>query len=98
MSENDKRPCPECNDQDAMDRRGFMRTVGGTATVLAAGSMAAPRVWADAQPAPANRTAKPAEALIQELFTGLSDEQKRQVVMPWNHGAAQNQLPTRMRM
>jgi hypothetical protein len=100
MSVKENRICPECNDQDAMDRRSFMRTVGGTATIMAAGAVTAQatRVWADAQPAPANRTAKPAEALIQELYTGLSDEQKRQVVMPWNHGAGANQTPTRMRM
>jgi hypothetical protein len=98
MTENEKRNCPECLDQDAMDRRGFMRSVGGTATILAAGSVAAPRVWADAQPAPANRTAKPAESMIQELYNGLTDDQKRQVVMPWNHGAGPNRLPTRMRM
>ncbi len=100
MFPNDKPSCPECNEPSTLDRRGFMRTVGGTATVIAAGSVVAkaPRVWADAQPAPANHAAKPAEALVQELYTGLSDEQKRQVVMPWNHGAGANQLPTRMRM
>jgi Protein of unknown function (DUF3500) len=100
MSENENPNCPECDDRGSMNRRGFMRTLGGTATVLAAGSVAAraPRVWADAQPAPANHVAKPAEALVQELYAGLSNEQKQQVVMPWNHGAGENQLPTRMRM
>jgi len=98
MSVKERQNCPECTEQEAMDRRSFMRTVGGTTTALAAGSLAAPRVWADAQPAPANRSAKPAEALIQELYTGLSNEQKQQVVMPWNHGAGPNQTPTRMRM
>ncbi|HWY87824.1 MAG TPA: DUF3500 domain-containing protein, partial [Gemmataceae bacterium] len=100
MSEKENRNCPECTEYEAMDRRGFMRTMGGTAGILAAGAVAAqaPRVWAEPQLAPANRNAKPAEALVQELYTGLSDEQKRQVVMPWNHGAGANQLPTRMRM
>jgi hypothetical protein len=97
MTENEKRNCPECVEHDGVDRRGFMRAVGGTAAVLAAGSVS-PRVWADPQPATANRTAKPAEALIQELYSGLSQEQKTQVVMPWNHGAGANQIPTRLRM
>ena len=54
MSDKENRNCPECSEYDAMDRRGFMRTVGGTASILAAGAVAAqaPRVWADAQPAP----------------------------------------------
>jgi hypothetical protein len=96
----DQRDCPECQDQDAMNRRGFMRTLGGSAAILAAGAMMqrTPRVWADAQPAPANRQARPAEALVQELYDGLTNEQKEKVVMPWNHGAAANQLPTRLRM
>jgi hypothetical protein len=81
-----------------MDRRSFMRMAGGSAAVIAAGSAAAPRVWADAKPAPANHVARPAEALVQELYSGLSNEQKRQVVMDWNHGAAADRLPTRMRM
>ena len=99
MSEYQKPNCPECTDQDGLDRRGFFRTVGGgTATLLAAGSVAglAPRAVADAPQA--NRAAKPAEALIRELYTGLTNEQKSQVVMPWNHGAATNQIATRLRM
>lgn len=100
MSRSDKRPCPECNENDGIDRRGFMRTLGGSATILAAGSVVAqaPRVWADARPAPANHTAKPAETLVQELYTSLSQEQKSKVVMDWNHGAGPIDLPTRMRM
>jgi len=97
MSVKETRNCPECKTQDAMDRRSFMRTLGGTTAVLAAGA-AAPRVWAEAQPAPANHVGKPAEAMIQELYSGLSQEQKDKVVMPWNHGAGNNQTPTRMRM
>jgi hypothetical protein len=48
-------------------------------------------------PAPDARQARPAEALIRELHASLSDEQKRRVVLPWNHGAANGVLPTRMR-
>ncbi|MBI3408122.1 MAG: DUF3500 domain-containing protein [Planctomycetes bacterium] len=93
--------CPECKDpamvdRATLDRRGFMQTVGATTSLLAVGG-AAPRLFAGGRPAQGERQAKPAEALIRELYQGLSDEQKRQVCMPWNHGAGNNQLATRLR-
>ena len=92
-----KMNCPECDNFDeAVDRRGFLRTATGTAVTLVglqALPSAAPRLRAD-EPA---RAARPAESLIRELHAGLSEEQKRQVVLPWNHGAA-NGTPTRLRM
>ena len=50
MTENENRPCPECTEPVPMDRRGFMRSIGGTATILAAGSMAAARKTSAARP------------------------------------------------
>ena len=35
---------------------------------------------------------------MRELFQGLSEEQRRQVVLPWNHGGENNATPTRKRM
>jgi hypothetical protein len=94
--------CPECAEFDrltpAVDRRRFIKAVSGSAAALvAAGS--APRLLANADDPPATpaRQAKPAEAMIQELYGSLTDEQKRGVVMPWNHGEGRNQLPTRQR-
>lgn len=90
-------PCPECHELvEAVDRRDFLRAVGGT---LALGAVAPNLLAADKKAAPAPRTEKPAEALVKELFAGLSTEQKQQVVLPWNHGAENGKkLPTRLGM
>ena len=32
------------------------------------------------------KQAKPAEEMIRELYTGLTDDQKKAVVLPWDHG------------
>jgi hypothetical protein len=90
--------CPECETPEALDRRTFFGAAAGTAVTLVglqAVPGSAPRILADT-PAPA-RQARPAEALIRELHAGLSDAQKRQVVLPWNHGQANGTLPTRLR-
>lgn len=90
--------CPECADE-SLDRRTFFNAVGGTAVTLVGlqAVSSAPRVLgqAPAAAAPAARQAKPAEALIRELHSTLSDDQKRRVVLPWNHGGAS---PTRLGM
>src|SRR5262249_26855022 len=97
--------CPECDDHldqpDGLDRRDFIRVVGEhTTALLALGGMAAvPGALAadEAKPKTANRPDKPAEALVRELFATLTDDQKKQVVLPWDHGAGKG-LPTRKRM
>jgi hypothetical protein len=80
---------------DGIDRRHFLRFLGGSATALAAGE-AAPRLLAD--PPELVRETSPAEALVQEFFAGLSAEQRRQLVLPWNHGGEGGQPPTRLRL
>jgi len=102
MNEQDKVQCPECEAPDSVGRRQFLMTVGGTAVTLAS-LEAVPQVLkaqAAAQPAaqPAARTTKPAEALIRELYQGLSADQRRRVVLPWNHTMPNNTIPTRLRM
>jgi hypothetical protein len=87
--------CPEC---DGLDRRDFVRVLGGTAATLV-GLQAAPSLLRADEPATAApRVAKPAEALIRELYTGLSAEQKNKVVYNLDHGAASNAIPMRKRM
>lgn len=89
--------CPECADE-TVDRRNFLNAVGGTVVTLVGlqAVPSVPRVLADA---PAARAVRPAEALIRELHAGLSDAQKRQVCLPWNHGQTNGAgVPTRMRM
>jgi hypothetical protein len=101
MSEQLKPSCPECQlDQDGLDRRTFL-AMGGSAVTLVGLQAVAPsaaRVLAqDAPPAAAARAAKPAEAMIRELYQGLSDEQKRGVVYAYDHRMG-NQTLTRHRM
>jgi hypothetical protein len=79
---------------DGVERRDFLRLVGGGAATLAIGG-ATPRLLADQ---PASATARPAEALVQEFFAGLSVEQRRHVVLPWHHASRDRQTPTRLRM
>jgi hypothetical protein len=99
MSEIERSACPECQEQvevqEGLDRRDFIRVVGGTASVLAAGAVA-PQLLAQ-QPAaqPAQRAAKPAEALIQELYGTMTDEQKRKLVKPWNDASRRILNPNR---
>jgi hypothetical protein len=94
MNEPKEANCPECQDPvDALptlDRRNFIRVIGGSVAAFAAG---APVLRAaDATP---DKPAKPAESLIQELFGSLDDEQKKNIVMPFDHGGT---TPTRLGM
>jgi hypothetical protein len=103
MFEKQDERCPECEAltpaNDGLSRRVFMKAIGGTAVTLA-GLQAVPRVLAPAAAKPAaseRAAAKPAEALVRELFSGLSDAQKRDAVYAWNHGATATQPATRLR-
>lgn len=99
MVENEKVQCPECDSTDSVGRREFLTAVGGTAVTLASLEVVPKLALAQGTPAqPAQPRQKPAEALIRELYQGLTEEQRRRVVYPWNHGQANNQLPTRQRM
>ncbi len=95
MSEIKPPTCPECTESEAphlgRTRRDFMRAVGGGTAAVLAGPLIADGLTpvltaAQNQPAvqPA-RPAKPAEALCRELYTGLTADQRRQLVLPWNH-------------
>jgi hypothetical protein len=98
--------CPECRNHldptEDLDRRDFIRTISErTTAVLALGGTAAvtPTLFAaDEKKTPANdKPAKPAEALVRELAAGLTADQRKQVLLPYDHGARQG-LATRMRM
>jgi hypothetical protein len=105
MSEPIKNPCPECVAEfdalEPVDRRGFIRVVGGAATVAAAAGIAAPAARAafppPAQAAQPANNPRPAEALIRELHSTLTPAQQQQVVHPWDHRQGNN-MPTRLRM
>lgn len=82
--------CPECLDNSSatLDRRNFVRLLGGVA--LGSG-LGATRLLADAPAA----AAKPAETLLQELFAGMTAEQKKTNLLPYDHGGKN---PTRLGM
>jgi hypothetical protein len=99
MSEQAKTQCPECDVPQGVGRRDFLMTVGGTAVTLA--SLQAVGKISAQQAAPAaqsERAVRPAEAMIRELFSGLTAAQRAQVVLPWNHGGENSATPTRKRM
>ena len=69
-----------------MGRREFIRTVSGGAAALAGiGAVGLPRMgFAEDKPAVA-KSEKPSESLVKELFATLSPDQKKSIVLPWNH-------------
>src|SRR5262245_21887969 len=105
MSETAKPFCPECSEHEpaGLDRRGFMQVVGErTAALLAVGGLAAhaapgARAADVAKPKLAVSPDKSAEALVRELHTTLSADQKKELVLPWNH-MGENGIPTRLGM
>jgi hypothetical protein len=78
-----------------LGRRDFMRVVAGGAVALMGGALSVPAF--SATPDEKVRAAKPAEALVRELFASLTAEQKTAVVMPWDHGAEKGGMPTRLK-
>ena len=78
------------------DRRGFLRTVAGTAAGISAARLLSGAVIAD--DAPAKAAPKPAESLIKELHSTLSDDQKSKIVLPWDHGGGKGRTPARLKM
>ena len=98
MSFIQRQVCPECADNGSaatgFDRRDFIRVVSGSMLGAMAGAplLTGGRAFGEDKPA-----AKPAESLIRELFSGLSDEQKKAIVLPWNHGAENGGEPTRLK-
>ena len=92
MTERIETNCPECADPaPSLDRRNFIRVVGAAAAVAAT-------VGIPAVVRARREQAKPAEALILELFSGLDDEQKKKVVLPFDHTINKGGTPTRLGM
>src|SRR5262245_23072263 len=100
MAEIESPYCPECDDAFdfpeplPVNRRSFLRAVGGAAAVVAAGGLAGRVDGAAAPP----RKPRPAEELIKELYSGLTAAQKKKVALPYDHGKARNRRPTRLGM
>jgi hypothetical protein len=106
MSENTESYCPECAEDfqpETPDRRGFIRVVGErTAALFALGGLAGTVPAApsseESKPKTAERPAKPAEGLVRELYATFSDDQKKQLVLPFDHGAAAGRVASRLRI
>lgn len=87
--------CPECDRgpaaPPALDRRRFLRAVGTSAAALAAaGVLPTPKARARSE------AAKSAEGMVQELVAGLSADQRKKLVLPWDHKTGGT--PTRLGM
>jgi hypothetical protein len=102
MAEIESPYCPECDEAFAfpeplpVDRRHFIRVVGGAAATVALG--AAGSVHGARAETKTEKKTRPAEELIKELFSGLKDEQKKKVVLPYDHGTGKGRRPTRLGM
>jgi len=84
---------------EATDRRTFMRMMGGGAAAMlalgaGAGTFAAEKATAAGKAASSVKavSAKPAEDLIRELYAALKPDQKKKLVLPFDHGKGK---PTR---
>jgi hypothetical protein len=102
LNEESKSFCPECVQQPqeplatGVGRRDFIRTMSAGAAALAGvGAIGLPRLGRADEVA--TKAAKPSEALVKELYASLSADQKKTVVLPWNHGADKG-IPTRLKM
>ena len=88
MSENREPNCPEC---DGVDRRELLRyvSIAPVAAAIGASVLRPATAFAAASPelAPMPREWKPgpAEALVKELFSGMSDDQKKKVCRPYDN-------------
>jgi len=102
MAEFESPYCPECDEAftfpeaPAIGRRQFLRSASGVAAAAVALTATGKGTSADAPATP--RKAKPAEELVHELYATLKDEQKKKVLLPFDHGAGQNRRPTRLGM
>lgn len=101
MSHTDRMVCPECFEQVApsagLGRRDFIRVVAGGAVGMLGGSSLLSTTAAIAAPEEKGAVAKPAEGLVRELFATLTPDQKKAMVLPWDHGAEKGATPTRLK-
>jgi len=105
MSENRTPVCPECEDgiESTLDRRNFIRVVGGTAAAVALGGTTIPATLARADEpkkveTPKESKNKATEELVKELFAGLKDDQKKNAVLEYDHKQKDAKYVTRHRM
>jgi len=99
MAEFESPYCPECDeafdfpDPPPLGRRAFLRAAGGAAAALSL--TAGAKLYAEDE---TPRKAKPAEDLVRELHASLKNDQKKKVVLPFDHGAGKGRRATRLGM
>jgi hypothetical protein len=105
MAVHESPNCPECVEAfdfpqpSPIDRRNFLVAV--TAATVTAGTLATNALAKDTPAPTTEKKPRPAEELIRELFSTLKDEQKKRVVLAYDHGAPAGKkkgTPTRQKM
>ena len=98
---NPKTPqCPDCTGEPAgPGRRDFLRMVGTSAAALAVGSVLPPS--SPLSPLALARAARlkkqaDAENLVFELYKTMGDDQRKQLVLPWDFGATKTSPAARL--
>jgi hypothetical protein len=81
-----KRPSSPCPDCDSVDRRDFLKTIGGAALAGAVGSTFWSLPGAYAAPGPAST----AETAVGQLYGSLTEAQKQAICLPFDHALRQN--------
>jgi len=71
------KPCPEC--QIDVNRRDFVKTVGGVAVVAGSASLLAPGAFAGLT------SKREAETVVGKFYNSLSDAQRNIVCLPFGH-------------
>jgi len=71
--------CPDCN--GSLNRRGFLQTVGSAALV----GVAAPHLIGTQSVWSAPTATSPAETAVLRFYKSLSDEQRKTIVLPFDH-------------
>jgi hypothetical protein len=88
--------CPECEHgpemQPVVGRRDFIRVLGTSAAAVAVGGLTPLQ---KARAARAQRQAE-AEALVFELYKTMDSDQKKKLVLPWDHRNGKEPLPARL--
>jgi hypothetical protein len=94
MSDSREQNCPEC---DGIDRRELLRYVSIAPAAIAVGASLKPAVARAAEEVlPMPREWKPpAEALVKELYTSMTDDQKKSVCRPYDNAARLSVNPNR---
>jgi hypothetical protein len=76
-----QRACPECADDSAVDRRGFLAVAGAAAAVVGSG-LILPNYAQAKDSVPSDKTP---ESIVKHLFGTLTDEQKKEICFDWDH-------------